>query len=398
MAINKIEYIENNIQLGIVIDWDFILKEYKKLECPDDVYNPSTVIREMKENNCKWYVGMSKRKTGKTTNYLLIGMLCFWYYGIHIVYIRQRDDNIAPKNAIKMFDTILAFGYIEKITGGMFNDVRYYSKYWYFVKRNEVGEIVDECKNPFCFVCSIQSADDLKSVFNDPVADFIIYDEFISQVFYPNEFVDFFNLISTIKRLRRSTLIFLLANVIDMYHQYFNELCISDEVQKMKVGERALITSPLGTKVIVERIEQPEKAKAQNEIDRLLYYGFPNPKLAAITGDEWAESQFQHIPTGKYETLSNRLYVKYSNKLARFEIVSHETLGLCIYCHWAKRTYNDSIILTADDRTDPRYHYKLGFGRLDRFLHMMLQTNRIYYAMNDVGMFIESYIKYIRKL
>lgn len=393
-----IKYIDNNIQLGIEIDWPLIINAYKALKCPDDVYNPIRIIKEMTENNCKWYVGMSKRRVGKTTGYVLIGMLCFWHYGIHTVYIRQRDDMVAPKNSIKLFDTILAYDYIDKITNGAYNSVKYYSKNWYFVKRDENGTIIDECLNPFMTMQSIQSAEDIKSVFNDPVADILIYDEFIGSSFYPTEFVDFFNLISTIKRLRRSTLIFLLANIIDMYHPYFNELCIADNVQTMKKGERALITTEIGTKVLVERIEQPEKAKAQDEIDKLLYYGFPNPKLSAITGDDWANAQFQHIPTGEYETISNRLYIKYSNKFVRLEIVEHEKLQLCIYAHWANRTYDDSIILTMDDRTDIRYIFKMGYGRLDNFVHNMFNTNRVYYATNDVGMFVESYINYMKKV
>lgn len=386
------------MQLGILVDWDLIIKAYNNLHCPDDVYNPVKVIKELAENNCKWYVGMSKRKTGKTTNFLLIGMLLWWNYGIHTVYIRQRDDMIAPKNSIKIFDTILQFDYIELITGGMYNSVKYYSKNWYFCKRNETGDIIDESLNPFCTMVSIQSSEDLKSTYNDPFADWIIYDEFIGSMYYPNEFVDFFNFISTVKRLRRSTIINLLANTIDMYHEYFNELCIADQVQKMRKGERALITTELGTKVLVERIEQPEKAKAQDEIDKLLYYGFPNPKLSAITGDEWAAAQFQHIPNGNYETVSNRLYIKYSNKYARLEIVSHETLGLCIYAHWATRVYDDSIILTAYDRTEPNYIFRLGNGKLEMFIRKMFNVNRVYYCTNDVGMFITSYIKYIKKL
>ena len=398
MPDTEIKYIENNIQLGILIDWNLIIKAYKELKCPDDVYDPTQVVKELDHNNCKWYIGMSQRKTGKTTNFLLYGMLLFWYYGIHTIYIRQRDESIAPKHSIKLFDTIIAFDYISKITGGIYNHIKYYSKSWYFCKRNENGEIIDECLNPFCTMLSIQSADDIKSVFNDPVADWIIYDEFISSVLYPNEFVDFINMISTIKRLRRSTSIILLANIIDMYHPYFSELCIADQAQRMKKGERALITTDLGTKVLVERIEQPEKAKAQNEIDKLLYYGFPNPKLAAVTGDEWAEFHFQHIPEGNYEIITSRLYIKYSNKYARLDIVQHEKLGLCIYAHFATHIYDDSMILTVDDRTDPRYLYKFGNGRIDKLLHNMFNSNRVYYAKNDVGMFILSYTNYIRKL
>ena len=393
-----ITYIDNNIQLGIQYNWELIFAAYKALKCPDDVYNPVPALRQMVENYVKWYIGMSKRRVGKTTNFLLIGAIMFWEYGTHTYYIRQRDDMTAPRNAIKLFDTINQNGYIDKITDGQYNGVRYQAKQWFFVKRDENGNIIDECLNPFCIMQSVQSANDVKSVLNDPFGDLILYDEFIGSSVYPSEFVDFFNLISTIKRLRRSTLVCLLANTIDMYHIYFKELCIADHVQKMRAGEKAIITTEMGTKVYVERIEQPAAAKRQDEIDKVLYYGFPNPKLAAITGDDWAVGCYQHIPDGEYKTIYQKIYIKYSNKLVRLDIVSHETLDLCVFVHWATYTYDDSIILTADDRTDNRYRFKTGRGRLDMILRKLFNDNRVYYATNDVGMFVESYFGFIRKI
>lgn len=394
-----IKYIDDNIQLGIQYDWRKIIAAYKALKCPKDVYDPTPAIKAMTILNVvKWYIGMSKRRVGKTTNFLLYGLIMFWMYGTHTYYIRQRDDMIAPRNAKKLFDTITANGYIELITEGKYNGVKYQAKQWFLVYRNENGDITDECLNAFCYMQSIQSAEDVKSVLNDPYGDIIIYDEFIGSVIYQNEFVDFFNLISTIKRLRRSTLVFLLANTIDMYHIYFKEFCIADEVQKMRAGDKCIITSSMGTKVFVERIEQPEAAKRQDEIDKVLYYGFPNPKLAAITGDDWAIANYQHIPEGDIDILYQKIYIKYSNKLVRFDIVNHETLGICVYTHWATRCYDDSIILTADERTDPRYRYKTGHGRLEQIIRKAFQQNRVYYSTNDVGAFIDSYLSSIKRI
>lgn len=393
-----IEYIDNNIQLGIAYNWQLILRKYKELKCPRDVYDPVPALRTMTiKDNIKWYIGMSKRRVGKTTNFLLVGMIMFWEYGTHTYYVRQRDEMITPKNSRKLFDTIIAYDYISKITEGHYNSVKYDSRAWYFCYRNEQGDIIDECPNAFCYMQSVQSAEDIKSVLNDPVADLILYDEFIGSYVYPSEFVDFFNLISTIKRLRRSCLILLLGNVIDMYHIYFKEFCISEPVQRMRAGDKAVITSDYGTKVYVERIEQPAAAKAQDEVDKILYYGFPNPKLASITGDDWAIANYQHIPEGESELLFNRLYIYYSNKLVKLDIVQHEELGICCYAHWATYTYEDSVILTTEQRTDNRYQYRTGHGRLEQIIRKVLQQNRIYYATNDVGAYVESYLQSVRK-
>ena len=55
----QIKYIDNNIQLGIAYNWDLIFAAYKALKYPDDVYNPITALRQMIENETKWYIGMS---------------------------------------------------------------------------------------------------------------------------------------------------------------------------------------------------------------------------------------------------------------------------------------------------------------------------------------------------
>lgn len=391
------KYINDNPLYGVLIDWNLALSIFNSLEIPDDVYNPTRAIRETVENECRYNVGMSKRSTGKTTNYLIIGIILWWLYGVHSVYIRQREDMISPKNTGDLFDVIIEHGYISKITDDTFNTVVYRARRWFFVKKVD-GEITDQSDDYFCFMCDIEHYQDIKSGFNDPLADWLIYDEFISKMYYPNEFVDLCHLISTIKRKRRSTIINMLANCIDIYSIYFNELSIADEVQKMPAGSHAVITSPKGTKIYVERIEPNEKAKRQDEIDTMLYFGFVNPKMAAITGDDWAMDNYPHIPDGDVQTLYSHLYIYYNGKYARLDIVMHDDLGICCYAHWATRTHDDSIILTAENRTDSRYVYRTGRGALDTLIRKLFNDNRVYYATNDVGNFCESYLIYIRKI
>lgn len=82
----------------------------------------------------------------------------------------------------------------------------------------------------------------------------------------------------------------------------------------------------------------------------------------------------------------------------RLDVVHHPELGLCIYTHWATYTYDDSIILTSEERTDKRYRFKFGHGRLEQVLRKAFQQNRVYYATNDVGAFVESYIGSIKRM
>lgn len=397
MATQTIEYIDNKPLYGIRYDWELIFKTYKQLDCPDESYDPLRSLREGTRAGCRWWLGMSKRKVGKTTGYLLIGLIMHWLYGTEIQYIRQREGMNAPKITKDMWGIILEYGYIEKITDGYYNSIRYESRRWYLCKVTD-GCVEYQSDDSCCSMLSIDNWMNIKSGYSAPLGDLIIFDEFIGATYYPDEFVHLTQIISTIKRFRRSSIIIMLANQINLYSQYFHELCIADAVQTIPIGGRSIITSSRGTKVYVERIEQSETVKRQDEIDVQLYYGFENPKLASITGDEWATDNYQHIPEGDAQQIYNHIYIEYTNKYARLDLVNHETLGLCCYIHWASRTYPDSLILSAEERTDPRRIYRTGRGAMDTLLRKLYSDNRVYYATNDVGAFVDSYLAYIRKL
>ena len=99
---------------------------------------------------------------------------------------------------------------------------------------------------------SIDKHLDYKSVYNCPTGDIIIFDEFIGNYYYRNEFVNFNDLLKTIIRERQSPIIVMLANVIEKNSQYFNELEIYDNIQRLHQGENEIITSERGTKIYVE--------------------------------------------------------------------------------------------------------------------------------------------------
>ena len=50
-----LSYIDNNLQLGIAYDWDLIIKAYRALKCPDDVYDPIPALRTLSAETVKWY-------------------------------------------------------------------------------------------------------------------------------------------------------------------------------------------------------------------------------------------------------------------------------------------------------------------------------------------------------
>lgn len=379
----KIKYIDDDMEKGILIDWKKVLKEYKKLNIPSDVYTPSHIPF----TQAKYFVDCSERSIGKTTNWILLGMILYKMYGISIQYIRQILDMIMPRN-LKLFRTILQFDYVAKITNGRFNNVRYDSREFYFYN-TETGEKDDK---PFMNTLSIDCNLEYKSSYNAPTGDMIIFDEFIGKWCRPNEFVDFEDLVKTIIRERKSPIVVMLANTIDKYHTYFKELEIYDDIQTMNIGESRLITTEMGTHVFVNLIGNVRPTKQKQE-HNALFFGFKNQKLNSIRGGEWATNSYPHIPREEYESICKNHYVLFNSKLLRLNLVVNESVGMCVYVHEATQTYDDSIIYTTDFIEDKRYKYIMGFNALDKKIWSFYFENKFYYSDNRIGEMIKSYLK-----
>lgn len=389
----KIEYINDNPLDGIKYDFNFLRNEYKKLKCPKDVYNPSHLPFE----TCKWLITLSERARGKTTNLLLFGMLIWWHYGTGICYVRSNEHMITPKNSADMFSNIISWKYVEKISGGKYNTIKYNRRRWYFAHADEDGEIDLIADDPFCLMLSIDKNEQYKSVL-ETKNDFIIFDEFIERYYYPNQFVLFCDLVKTIGRERQSVILCLSANTIDLHSPYMTELQINEKVEKMLQGDSEILTTPKGTKIYVEILgkKTARAGKKQNLLNKL-YYGFNNPKLASITGSEtWALYNYPHTPEN-FTVLMKNHYVEYNDKLINLEICSTDDNTLFVNCHFASNLYDDSVVYTLDFSTDKNYRYLFGFTTVDQFIWDLYKKNRFTYADNTVGSLIEKFVENCKK-
>ena len=389
----KIEYINGNKLDGIKYDFNFLRNEYNKLKCPKDVYNPS----HLPFDNCKWFVILSERARGKTTNLLLFGMLIWWHYGTGICYLRSNEQMIMPKASKDLFSNIISWGYVEKISGNKYNTIVYKSRRWYFAYVDTNGEIVNQANEPFCIMLSIDKNEQYKSVL-ETKNDFIIFDEFIERYYYPQQFILLCDLIKTIARARQSVIICLSANTIDLNSPYFNELQIRDKIENMSQGDREIVTTPKGTRICVEILgKKTAKAGKKQSILNSLYYGFDNPKLASITGsDTWAMYNYPHTPKD-FKILVKNHYLEYNDKLIQLEICESTNGTIFVNCHQATNTYDDSITYTLDFSTDKNYRYMLGMTEIDNFIWEKYKRNMFTYSDNTIGSLVEKYVEICRK-
>lgn len=388
------EYIDNNPMLGIKYNIKEVRKLFKSLNIPKNVYSPDYLPLEKSH----YFVLLSERQLGKTTNLLLYGMCFNWLYGTIIHYVRQSAEMIAPKSIQDIFSTIIKYGYIEKLTEGKYNTVVYLHRRWYLAKQQD-GEIIERCDNHFMFDCSVDKAFDLKSSYNCPVADFIIFDEFISNFYTPNEFVRFCDLLKTLINNRISSYVFLVANTINRHSPYFAELEIEREILSLPQGILTEFTSSKGTKISVEIVQSTKHTKDIKTRVNELFFNFKNPNLSAITGgDVWSVDNYPHLPEDNPTKLGEtKLYISISGLLLKLDIIYSNVLERkLMYIHRATKTHYDSTILVVKDPHTPNESYLLSNKKIKQFIKKYYDSDSIVFNNNTDGSIFSSFIQRCR--
>ena len=375
---------------GVKIDWDDVFNIYNQLNCPKTVYNPS----ELPMDKASWLVLTSERNTGKTTNLVLLAMILNLRFGLISAYIRQKADMITPKEMSNFMNVIIQHQYVQKLTNGEFNGVRYFARHYRFVKWAEDGTKEKESE-PFLWVGALSENITYKSTLNLPLCNMIIYDEFIGVDTLENEFVKLCDLHKTICRNRKHVKMFLCANTTNYYHEYFKELLIQDEVLSTKANQSFIKATPIGTKVYYKRIAD---ADPQREAVNIEYYGFDNPLLQSITGGDWSVRNYPHIRREERQTIYKGAFIRFLDRLYQIELVYNERLKMHCIVHLATSDRAAEIIYTIEEITDPKESYCFGNKKIDKYIWRLYNDNKWYYSNNDVGFSVNSYVNRADKL
>lgn len=378
---------------GTKINWNEVEKYFNEF-VPKGYYNP---FDYHEVNSGKWIVDLSERSTGKTTNVLLLGMVLHKMYGTTICYIRETNEMIMPKHCIRLFETIKEFGYIEKITNGRYNTVKYRARQFFYY--NNTNDEIDD--DPILTVLSLDENFDNKSSLNVPRGDLIIFDEFISDRNYQNEFILLCDTIKTIIRERDTPIIWLLANTIDKHNYMFKELGIYLQIQNMRLNETKIITNECGTVVDVAFIgHNPEDIPEHRKRHNAKFFGFANPKLNSIRGGDWATKIYPHCPrVENAEYIIRNRYIRFNGFLLNLEFMKADDLGLFVNIHVANHVYDDSQIWTLDNQLNKRNeHYFIERSKLGKIFVELKNDNKVYYATNLEGSLVETYFREFKQI
>ena len=371
----------------MTINHDKAIKEYRKLGVPEGLFDPT----ECPLNIAKYFTIITERASGKTTNVLLYGLVCNKLFGTVIQYIRRDDSMLAPKNANSLMETIIYNGYVEKLTGGKYNNMIYKSRRWYYC-RYEEDVLVETAKDPCVQCLSVDNSEVYKSSLNQPNGDFIVFDEMCSRRHLPDEFILFCDILSTIIRSRTEGItIWMLGNTIDRYDYYFDELEIADYMKYLQIGENALVKTSKGTPIYIE-VFSPKKRTMKEKVN-LIFFGFKNSKLNAITGEDWLIVPYQHIDRcDEREIIDRSHFIVYENNLIQLDIVNSEKYGVHVIAHKSTNTEYEGIYYTTDHLKDIRYRFRYGFSPVDRMIWTLYDRKKFFYATNSDAAIVQKYV------
>lgn len=349
--------------------------------------------------DAKYYVVFGERSNGKTYSTLLHGLKQFFKDGSEMAYIRRYKEDLKGKNGASVFSTLVQNKTIEKLSKGKWNGVYYYSQRWWFIwvnPENPKDRKMDE--NPFCYGFALTDMEHDKSTSYPNIRN-VIFDEFITrQVYLPNEFVIFSNVLSTIIRDRNDVKIYMLGNSVNKYCPYFKEMGLTNisKMDKWKVDVYTYGISDL--KVAVEYSGNP-----RNKKDSDTYFSFNNPKLRLITSGEWELAIYPHLSEEmKYapKDVIYHYFIQFEDSLLMCEIVRKDDMCFTFIAPKTTPIKDDDKNIVYSPIQSPKPNYRRRITKpmtpVDEKICWFFRNEKVFYATNETGEVVRNYLNWCK--
>ena len=371
-----------------------IEKEWKRLKIEDKYHFFD--LDDIFTHDISFYLSIRK-DAGKTTNTLILACILHKKYGVITEYIRNDNDQTVFGVVGKLFDTIKAHNYIQRIFG-CYNDVEYNTreKAFRLVYRNSDGEIERAEEDTFLRIKSNENYARYKSGYNSPRSWLLIWDEFLdSQQSHSYLVQKMFDNISTFTRDNPRAHVIALSNTVNKYDAVFEDLNLIKEVEFMSFGEHKSIVTDLGSRYYVELLPVSQERKKSLKDKKIRFYGISKSKFANFTGvDAWKGYNYKHLmdDTGEVKAYTMIAFIYHRERWLSVSVVEFEDPGQRPAVHIAKSNkpkYIDRIVYTLEPN---KVNEKL-IRNCNQFLKTAIQEDRLYFSSNEVGLLFDDFLK-----
>ena len=351
-------------------------------------------LKKIKEYKADYNLIIGERSNGKTYALLKEIVKNFVENKKEGAYIRRWKDDIIGKRAESVFSALVENDEISKITKGEFTNVVYSRGCWYLSYFDETKHKYMANPQPFCRAFALSDVEHDKST-SYPNVDIIVFDEFITRMYYlPDEFVIFMNVLSTIIRDRNNVKIYMLANTVNKFCPYFDEMGLYN-ISTQEQGTIDIYSMGENLKIAVEYCGN-KLIKKSNK-----YFAFNNPRLNMITGGAWEIALYKHLPQGtkiKPKNILYTFYIKFSSKIVGCDVVQIDD-NIFVFCRSQTKEVSNSIVYTLDYTIDinTRKSFFNPIDKRDKYIRDLYMANRFFYQSNDIGEIVNNYIKQVQR-
>lgn len=300
--------------------------------------------------------------------------------------VRRLDADIKPSVIGAYFDDMP----VEKMTGGEYNCISYYQRYFYVAKIDDDGKL----KRGYKVGCVFALSDDerYKSSTVLPDCETVIFEEFVTNKLYLRDEVNrFMNLVSTILRLK-SGAVFLIANKISRVCPYFVEWGLRG-IPTMKDGqidEYIFHGVDSEVKICVEMCASPKHKKSG------MFFGTASK---SIEGGEWQTTERPHLvgDLSEYDRLYELSLIALDFKFNILLLCHNNDDYMCVYVYPATLKTFDRV-LTEKYSTDYNVTPTLrSNNRAEVLIHNLVNENKLVFPNNLIGEDFNTVIKNMKK-
>lgn len=373
----------------------FRKREEKKGETqeikPIQQYYDRTAI-DQTEASYRLIIG--QRSNGKTYSVLKTILEQYFSEGKRAAYIRRYQEEITPKNIQLLFSQDSLINMIINLSGGEYNGTFYRANCFYLCFYNEEGKPERRDPTPFCITRAVNTWETTKGQ-DAGELHLICYDEFMTRSGYlTDEFVKFCNLLSSLIRDRKDCIVYMLANSVNKYCPYFEEMGLQD-VDKMEQGEIRVYTyNNSDLKVAVEYCAAVEATKKTAN----KYFAFENAQLQMITSGAWEIKNYARAPYPLHEEdILKRFYINFGGQLICGEIILRSPDLFIFFRRQTKDIEIDELTpYYSNEFTTSRCHVRFLKDcptDLHKLIKDLIIKNSMCFANNEVGEIIRNWLQ-----
>lgn len=356
-----------------------------------------------------------KRSRGKTYDMLVHILTDYWNARkegrtSQGFYLRRYDGDLKGDVPRQMCEMLVFNGYgenfIEKLTDGEFDDVKYWNRCWTLIKTDRETGLVKKDSKPFLFAGALNLWERAKGG-SFPHVDTVWLEEFMCDsetAYLPGEFKKFMNYLSTIIRHRTNVTVWLLGNSQDMYCPYFEWFGIpAERVMAQKQGTIDVYKiGKTGKKIAVERTK--DSGVCVSNVSNDYYFAFDNPELKMITEGDWEIGMYPLLKEDISQSdVCGRFFIYYKTNVIECDIVSTDAGDVFLYFHRSIDPLDPpdedvDLIYCQDVSMKWNFRRKLTSPMTpgERSVLTLISSEKMFFDDNITGNAFDSYMKWCR--